>query len=408
MYKISCRLLIFFICLSFASSIQANDGVLKKTFSTKYTNLNNLNNQKYFEKKKGYLSNVTLNYKDKSYDTNLNLIHNAQNKLLLDNTYLQKETSNIILRFGSKDMNWSYSPKSSLVLSSHSRPLNSIYFKARTKNKLKINWLPSIQAASLELYNGKVRESIDSDETMLFGIRSTISTTNNFHIEALRMLQWGGYANNDPSVLFKSFFSNTNDGEHHKINQLAGIGLSFTVPNKKYPLRVYTQIVGEDEAGNLPSCLFSLTGTEWQGLVFKHPAKIGIEYIDTRVDYTTHGNCGPNTAYNNSFYKYRHYGTVLGAPIDTEGKSVEFFGNADFSQYLTTHFSFKKVLINSSNWSGHSLSSGQKEGWENTIALSFKKNNYTITGRIHSQNYDLEKINSFKGFGITLSSSFDF
>ena len=39
--------------------------------------------------------------------------------------------------------------------------------------------------------------------------------------------------------------------------------------------------------------------------------KIGLEYLDTRIDETTHGNCGPNTAYNNGSYKYTKYDVTL-------------------------------------------------------------------------------------------------
>ena len=33
-----------------------------------------------------------------------------------------------------------------------------------------------------------------------------------------------------------------------------GFGVSYLIPSKIIPLRIYGQAIGEDEAGNLPSC----------------------------------------------------------------------------------------------------------------------------------------------------------
>ena len=62
-----------------------------------------------------------------------------------------------------------------------------------------------------------------------------------------------------------------------------------------------------------------MAGLEWTAPKMKFPTTLTIEAIDTRVKNSTHGNCGPNTMYNNSVYDYINYETVLGAPIDTEG-----------------------------------------------------------------------------------------
>ena len=45
-------------------------------------------------------------------------------------------------------------------------------------------------------------------------------------------------------------------------------------------------------------------------------------------------NCGPNTMYNNGTYDYINYDTVLGVPIDTEGTSLEIFGQSQVNNNL--------------------------------------------------------------------------
>ena len=94
---------------------------------------------------------------------------------------------------------------------------------------------------------------------------------------------------------------------------MAGFGISYTMPTKEIPLRIYGQAIGEDEAGNLPSCFTYLAGIEWTNTKIKYPTTVSIETIDTRIDKTRNGFCGPNTMYNNSTYDYTNYGKVNGS-----------------------------------------------------------------------------------------------
>ena len=77
--------------------------------------------------------------------------------------------------------------------------------------------------------------------------------------------------------------------------------LSYSVPLNKNTYRFYSQAIGEDEAGNLPSCYAWMAGLELTAPEMKFPTTLTIEAVDTRVKKRTHGNCGPNTMYNNYF-----------------------------------------------------------------------------------------------------------
>ena len=78
----------------------------------------------------------------------------------------------------------------------------------------------------------------------------------------------------------------------------------------------------------------------------KFPTTVSIEAIDTRVKTSEHGYCGPNTMYNNGVYDYINYDTVLGVPIDTEGTSLEFFGQSQLNNNLSINYSTKFLNIN--------------------------------------------------------------
>ena len=78
-------------------------------------------------------------------------------------------------------------------------------------------------------------------------------------------------------------------------------------------------------------------------------SKIGFEYIDTRIDTTEHGYCGPQTAYNNTDYPYTNYGKSMGASIDSEGKQYSVWATTKISENTKINYSIKNITINDFN-----------------------------------------------------------
>ena len=186
---------------------------------------------------------------------------------------------------------------------------------------------------------------------------------------------------------------------------MAGFGISYLMPSNIMPLRIYGQAIGEDEAGKLPSCYAYLAGLEWSNTKIKYPTTIGIEAINTRIKRTSQGNCGPNTMYNNNTYDYTNYGDTMGAAIDTEGNSLELFGQSQISQKINIKYSTKLVTINANNWSGHRLSTKRQTGSINSLGFSWAKNNVSFNGNIYNQGFNLDKANIKNGYGVGFSSS---
>ena len=67
---------------------------------------------------------------------------------------------------------------------------------------------------------------------------------------------------------------------------MAGFGLSYSVPLNENTYRFYSQAIGEDEAGSLPSCYAWMAGLELTAPEMKFPTTVSIEAIDTRVKRT--------------------------------------------------------------------------------------------------------------------------
>jgi hypothetical protein len=151
-----------------------------------------------------------------------------------------------------------------------------------------------------------------------------------------------------------------------------------------------------------------LAGFELKNTKIKRPMIVGIEAIDTRIDTTEYGFCGPNTMYNNSTYDYTNYGKTMGAEIDTEGTSLSIYIRSQIFENININFATKSVVINDYNWSGHRLSSKRQSGLINSLGVSWKKNNINFNGSIYNQGINLDKADIKSGHGFSFSTSIIF
>ena len=362
------------------------------------------NNLRYSNKA---ITKINLKYDLNNLSSKLTLNLSGDEIYALDGSYLQHTTGITTIGIGSIDRHWSFSKNTSLILSQNARPTKSIYLEL--KNKFKYDWLPPEANWSLEAFNGFTEGSLNNSRSMMTGIRAILTPAEGLNFELMQTSQWGGKGyNTGISALGAALFFDTNSGSNSNINKMAGFGVSYQIPSKIIPLRIYGQAIGEDEAGNLPSCFAYLAGLEWINTKIKYPTTIGVETIDTRIDTTEHGYCGPNTMYNNGTYDYTNYGKTMGAAIDTEGTSLGLYVRSQMSEKINIEFATKSVVINDNNWSGHRLSTKKQSGFINSLGVSWVKNNNSFNINIYNQDFNLDKANIKSGYGVGLSSSIMF
>ena len=351
--------------------------------------------------------NFNLEYLKRNLSSKLSLNFDDYDQLKFDNSYVNYETGIANLSIGKVDRMWSFSEKSSLILSSNSRPFEAI--SINLENNFNTKWMPSTANWSFELINGSTRNSYNGKNSILSGARVVISPSEKLNFEFLQSAQWGDqndklYSSNIDALLF----GNTNDGKNSNINQMAGFGLSYSVPLNKNTYRFYSQAIGEDEAGNLPSCYAWMAGLELTAPEMKFPTTLTIEAVDTRVKKSTYGFCGANTMFNNGSYDYINYDTVLGVPIDTEGTSLELFGHSQISEDLEINYSTKFLSINDENYSHHRLSSKRSLGTLTSLGIYWEKDGLELGGNISYQNLILDKANVSNGTIFSIFTSVKF
>ena len=385
----------------------SHDTDLKMSVSTSFNSKNTLgfyNNVRAQSK-----SSIKFNfeYMKKNFSSNLSLNFDDYDKFNIDNSDVNFKKGIANLNIGKLDRIWSFSKKSSLILSSNSKPLEAISIKL--KDKFNTSWPTSTANWSVEIINGSTKNSYNENDSMLTGARVIISASEQLNFEFIQTAQWGNqnhhlYSTNIDALLF----ADTNSGKNANINKMAGFGISYSVPLRQNSYRFYSQAIGEDEAGNLPSCFSWMAGLELSAPRMKFPTTITIEAVDTRVSKTEHGFCGANTMYNNSVYDYINYDTVLGVPIDTEGTSLELFGQSQINNNLGINYSTKFLSINNKDYSQHRLSSKRSLGTITTLGVYWEKDGFDLGGSIGYQNIILDKTNISNGTIFSLYSLVEF
>ena len=353
------------------------------------------------------ITKLNIKYNTSNSLSQLSFNYGKNDKITFDDSYFQYTSGIATFGLGLINRHWSFSDNTSLILSQNARPSKSLYLKL--KNSFKYDWVPSKANWSFEIFNGFTEGSLNNTASMLIGSRATLSPAEGLEFELIQTSQWGGKGyNNGISALGSALFFDTNAGSNSNINKMAGFGFSYLMPSIITPLRIYGQAIGEDEAGQLPSCYAYLAGIEWSMDKIKYPTIFGIETLDTRIDETTNGNCGPNTMYNNKTYDYTNYGDTMGATIDTEGTSLGLQVRSRISQKLNIKYVTKVVVINDNNWSGHRLSSKRQSGSVNSLGVSWNKDNIVLNGDVYYQGFTLDKANIKRGYGVAFHSSIVF
>ena len=152
----------FFLIFSFATLLgtqplfSQNDN-LNMSISTAFNSGNALGIYNNLGTRNKSNVNFNLEYSKRNLSSKLSFIFNDHDKLSFDNSYINYEKGIANFSIGKVDRIWSFSEKSSLILSSNSRPLEALSLKL--ENRFNTNWLPSTTNWSVELINGSTKNS---------------------------------------------------------------------------------------------------------------------------------------------------------------------------------------------------------------------------------------------------------
>jgi len=178
-----------FSTLLITQPLFAQDTNLKMSVGTSTNSKNTLGLYNNLRPQNKSNINFNLEYSKRNLSSQLSLNFDDYDKLSFDNSYVNYEKGIANLNIGKVDRIWSFSKRSSLILSSNSRPLEALSLKL--ENKFNMNWLSSTANWSFELINGPTKKSLNGKNSMLTGARVVISPSEKLSFEFLQTAQWG-------------------------------------------------------------------------------------------------------------------------------------------------------------------------------------------------------------------------
>ncbi|QUS36060.1 capsule assembly Wzi family protein [Falsirhodobacter algicola] len=324
-----------------------------------------------------------------------------------DDSFVEAYAGGFAFGLGAVDRNWSPSRFSSLILSDNADPIPSAYVVKRQYTAFDTPWLSWIGPWKGEFFVGQTDSDGNPDNTKLMGMRLQLQPVDGFEIDLVRTAQWGGDGRSESLKTFLDVLTgDTNEGEASEANQLAGIGLSWTLPEEIAPLRLYAQAVGEDESGGLPSCFMYLAGVEGVGTAFGLPTTVTLEGATTEISDSENGFCGPGTAYNNNAYPggYTHHEDVMGMPMDTDSRMAQLIIEHQLARFALD-WSVGYYEINTTNRPDHRLSSTEVDGTILRVGASQSWGDTTLRGGVAWQSFDLDNDDIDAGMGVSFSVS---
>jgi hypothetical protein len=242
-----------------------------------------------------------------------------------DGSYVGVAFWNTMLSAGYMDRWWGPGWDGSLVLSTSARPIPALtlernYSDPFTWPLLKWfgPWRAIISFGALEDHRD------DFDETRFFAARVTFKPWKHLEIGLSRTAQWCGERRPCDAETFWDLLTGQDNDEDPSLqpgNQLAGYDLRLSSPWRSFPVAFYGQMIGEDEAGFLPSKFLGLFGLEHWGSIGGGSYRVQVEYGDTSCSFS---RADPefDCAYESAIYTdgYRFRGRSIGHSIDSDSR----------------------------------------------------------------------------------------
>jgi hypothetical protein len=248
-----------------------------------------------------------------------------------DGSYLGVNFGNFMLSAGYMERWWGPGWDGSLVLSTNARPIPSITVERNYTDPFEsklLSWLGPWRA-SIAMGEAESHD-VPVPNVQFFAARVNFRPRPWMEFGLTRTAQWcGGDRPCDWDTFTDMFLGQDNQAaaEDQPGNQLAGYDMRLHSPWRALPVAFYTQWIGEDEAGGLPSKFIGLFGLESWGSSSWGGWRARLEYADTACDFTRQ-TPQYDCAYRNTIYPqgYTYRDRIIGHSMDNDSRSYSIGG----------------------------------------------------------------------------------
>ncbi len=284
------------------------------------------------QQKAQYVASLEMNAGGENWDGKLRIngekdqqIDNGH-KVNVEGSYLAGKLWNQWFIAGQIPTWWGPGHDGSLIRGDASRPVYGFTMQRAEQNAFETKWLSWIGPWQYQVFAGQLDDYKAVPDAKLIGMRLTAQPLPYLELGASRAIQWGGKGRPQNWDSFWNVIrGNDNDLSVDPGNQLAGFdGKLDLQPLINVPISLYGQIIGEDEAGYLPSRNMYLAGLDYSSSLKNMPYQLYAEWADTR----THGDVWEYSYWHRTYKDgYYQHGYPLGHAIGGDGQMYSLGGN---------------------------------------------------------------------------------
>lgn len=240
----------------------------------------------------------------------------------LNRSYGAVLAGNQWLAFGQIPQWWGPGNEGSLIRSDAARPVTGALLQRAEQTAPETWWMRWIGPWQYQLSVGQLNQYRAVPHTLLTGGRLTLSPWPSLEVGASRMMMWGGEGRSRSlSTFWDGVTGKDNTGTTNEPgNQLAGFDFTYRLePVLGWPISFYGQMIGEDEAGLMPSAGMYLGGIEGHSAAGKNAVNWYLEAQDTRTSMNRTGYSYTHHIYTDGYYQQ---GGPLGVAMGGDGQLI--------------------------------------------------------------------------------------
>ena len=268
----------------------------------------------------------------------------------LDGSYLAGALGNWVFGVGAIDRWWGPSSNTSLILSNNARPVPALQFRSQGEQTFESPWFSWVGPWSFTSFVGRLESDRVIPHAYLTGMRLTVRPIKGLELGASRAMMWGGEGRDgDLTEFFRSLTSQDENTKGGSGNQLGGFDLryGFSLSDNLSSV-VYAQLIGEDEAGFMPSKYLSQFGLESTFALDSSASflKTFVESVNSAAGSLNDPQY--NAAYEHSAYKsgYRFRGRSIGASFDGDARVLSAGIDLNMSDNRSAGVSVSRYELN--------------------------------------------------------------
>jgi hypothetical protein len=272
-----------------------------------------------------------------------------------DGSYLGVNFGNFMLSVGYMERWWGPGRDSSLILATIARPIPTVTLERNYIDPFKTKWLSWLGPWRASIAMGRAEShDVPVPDVRFFAARVNFTPRPWLEFGLTRTAQWcGGDRPCDWNTFVDMVLGNDNQeangvaSEKQPGNQMAGYDMRLRSPWKRLPLAFYTQWIGEDEAGGLPSKFIGQFGLETWGSSRFGGWRMRAEYTGTACNFTRQDS-EYNCAYRHPIYPqgYAYRGRIIGDSMDNDSRRYTLAGLLNLSNGDLFSLTLRRLELN--------------------------------------------------------------